>query len=629
MADEHITSAPSHSPLPPEGAAPEPIDGVQTPPASPSATATIPAPQTPTAPKPASPSEPKDVYREVAETVVFVVVLVLLLKTFIAEAFVIPTGSMATTLWGYQKYIECPNCGYSFPVNASNEAEAPPDRRQPIHSCECPNCRYQIKDLNPNLPYHSGDRVLVFKSLYDTGLRSPHRHDVVVFKFPAEPMDRQTWQQMNYIKRLIGLPEETIAIAQGQLYVWHKPRDIRPPVEHDEAGGTEEKRFYSEAKLRQYPWPQSDDEAERMFRKSLERGRLPAAQRKQYAGEEGGFEIIRKSPDVLLAMRRIVFDNDFAPGRREEAPPRWTAESGWDPAERTFVHAQPTPQLNWLRYRHLWRPDGKPELITDFLGYNSGDALRSNGDHWVGDLILDCQVQIDKAEPGAELRLELSRGVDRFQARFNLQTGECSLVRLNESWDGQPREKPLALNWPAGDDSEPAKRPTALKQSGTYRIRLANVDERLTLWVNDDLPFGDGVKYPPADSPGPTANDLAPANIGISGARATVAHLSLWRDTYYTLGDSGRGGSDPAVPRDSPSDPKTWDSLRKLDPWFLYIQPGHYLCLGDNSPQSSDGRNWGMVPERLMLGRALMVYFPFSCDYWPIYAPTNRVGPIR
>src|SRR5271156_3648874 len=45
------------------------------------------------------PPEQKDAFREIVETVVFVVVLVLLLKAFIAEAFVIPTGSMATTLW--------------------------------------------------------------------------------------------------------------------------------------------------------------------------------------------------------------------------------------------------------------------------------------------------------------------------------------------------------------------------------------------------------------------------------------------------------------------------------------------------------------------------------------------------
>ena len=50
-----------------------------------------------------------DSFREVVETVVFVVaVLVLMLKTFVAEAFVIPTGWMAETLYGYQKLVVCP-----------------------------------------------------------------------------------------------------------------------------------------------------------------------------------------------------------------------------------------------------------------------------------------------------------------------------------------------------------------------------------------------------------------------------------------------------------------------------------------------------------------------------------------
>src|ERR1700726_1372933 len=77
------------------------------------------------APRPAeqTPAGPKDAKREIVETVVFVVVLVLLLKTFVAEAFVIPTGSMATTLWGYQKVVDCPKCGESFPVNCSSEVD--------------------------------------------------------------------------------------------------------------------------------------------------------------------------------------------------------------------------------------------------------------------------------------------------------------------------------------------------------------------------------------------------------------------------------------------------------------------------------------------------------------------------
>jgi hypothetical protein len=61
-------------------------------------------------------------------------------------------------------------------------------------------------------------------------------------------------------------------------------------------------------------------------------------------------------------------------------------------------------------------------------------------------------------------------------------------------------------------------------------------------------------------------------------------------------------------------DPRSghWDELR--DPPFvtLYVQPDHFLCLGDNSPESSDGRSWGAVPRRLLLGRALLVYYPFG-----------------
>src|SRR5260370_41975520 len=45
--------------------------------------------------------QPADSTREIVETVVFVVVLVLLLKSFAADPCVIPTGSRPDTLWGY------------------------------------------------------------------------------------------------------------------------------------------------------------------------------------------------------------------------------------------------------------------------------------------------------------------------------------------------------------------------------------------------------------------------------------------------------------------------------------------------------------------------------------------------
>jgi signal peptidase I len=103
------------------------------------------APRPAAAPKkaaPAKPAEDKDSFREVIETIVFVVVLVLLLKTFLAEAFVIPTGSMATTLLGYHREVTCPKCGYSYLVNASKEADPQESQPLPVVSATCPNCEY-------------------------------------------------------------------------------------------------------------------------------------------------------------------------------------------------------------------------------------------------------------------------------------------------------------------------------------------------------------------------------------------------------------------------------------------------------------------------------------------------------
>jgi hypothetical protein len=92
----------------------------------------------------ASAAAQTDSLRETVETVVFVIVLVLLLKTFVAEAFVIPTGSMATTLLGYHRLITCPQCGLTFPVNVSQEVDPSDGLPQPITGCTCPNCRWHL-----------------------------------------------------------------------------------------------------------------------------------------------------------------------------------------------------------------------------------------------------------------------------------------------------------------------------------------------------------------------------------------------------------------------------------------------------------------------------------------------------
>jgi signal peptidase I len=321
-------------------------------------------------------------------------------------------------------------------------------------------------------------------------------------------------------------------------------------------------------------------------------------------------------------MRRLVYDNDHpAKDLQGVLPPRWVVDTGtWTPDEANgFAHAgQADGDIAWLRYQHILRPDDrpltevkeadkKPQLIRDFSGYNSnetGGMSKQQPPNWVGDLMLEFQLTVDR--PEGQVWVELARGVDRFQARWNLPAGDCELVRLRP--DG---EKTLA---------GPVK--TRVQQAGSYVVRFANYDDRLTVWVDRDLPFDAGYEYVAAKQTGPTANDLRPALIGSKGAAVKVHHLKLWRDTYYTSKTNEPDADLSVLARHNDpefwGDPTRWEPLRNLQPLTIFVQPGHYLCLGDNSPESSDGRAWGTVPERLMLGRALMVYYPF-----------NRAGPIK
>ena len=477
-----------------------------------------------------------------------------------------------------------------------------------------------------NSDLHSGDRVLVAKFLYETKLQEPHRFDVVVFKYPGKPtnggikegpIDKNV--PKNYIKRLLGLPGEILAIFFGRLFHMPAPEPGAPPFIDDVTDS-------GINPLDLWKNPHTNDAKARQW------------------FNEGRFKIIRKTPDVMLAMRRIVYDNDFpAKDLVGERWKRWKASEsdiGWsEDKSNGFIHSGVgKDNVEWLRYRHVLRPDPgtppagfkpKPQLITDFLDYNSF-THDSRSFNWVGDLMVECKVEIAKAE--GEFRMRLAKGINRFEARFELASGKCTLVQLQ---DGQ-KEKVLA------------EQTTRVKTPGAYHLRFANIDARLTVWVDRDLPFGDGHDYPPPEIPsqeqrtalaekklddaalhtallarrGPTANDLEPAGFGSQGAAVQLHNLRLWRDCYYTTDSMSATDLTEADlnpwSNGKPDDPTSWIEVKKLNFKTMYVQPGHYLCLGDNSQASSDSRDWGLVPERLMLGRALLIYFPFQ-----------RAGAIR
>src|SRR4051794_10403543 len=148
-------------------------------------------------PATATPKVESHAVRETIESIVIAFVLAFLFRTFEAEAFVIPTGSMAPTLMGRHKDVECPKCGYRYEVSASEEESE--DGRRPTSDCiagMCPLCHY-VLPMRPDLPRgvpelnegpiatqpsYNGDRILVNKYLYT--FADPKRWDVVVFKFP-------------------------------------------------------------------------------------------------------------------------------------------------------------------------------------------------------------------------------------------------------------------------------------------------------------------------------------------------------------------------------------------------------------------------------------------------------------
>jgi signal peptidase I len=159
--------------------------------------------------------------KDTIESIVIALVLAFVFRAFVVEAFVIPTGSMAPTLYGAHATIICEDCGYEFAYGLKD----PDDKRGTEFvrgdnaSAPCPNCNHVNRNLEvrddsgSNSPPEKGDRILVLKWPFDLGGRGldPARWDVIVFK---DPSDGTT----NFIKRCAGLPNEVLAVIDGDVY---------------------------------------------------------------------------------------------------------------------------------------------------------------------------------------------------------------------------------------------------------------------------------------------------------------------------------------------------------------------------------------------------------------------------
>lgn len=106
----------------------------------------------------------KEGHRDTVEAIVVAFILAVVVRGFEAQAFVIPTGSMAPTLMGRHKEVTCPECGFVYSVNASQEVESHSSNRT-VHAGVCVNCRFKAR--LDNQPSFKGDRILVMMFPYD------------------------------------------------------------------------------------------------------------------------------------------------------------------------------------------------------------------------------------------------------------------------------------------------------------------------------------------------------------------------------------------------------------------------------------------------------------------------------
>ena len=172
----------------------------------------------------ASHEQAKPHIKETLTSIIISLAIAFTFRGFIIEGFVIPTGSMGPTLHGAYMRMQSPETGYSWAVGPWDTGERG-GQRVPLAGQGSLNDPVAVTDPmsglkigeDPGLPLTmgtdvrlmGGDRIFVLK--YLAGLFEPARYDSVVFRFPGNPRE-------NYIKRLIGLPGEELALVDGDVF---------------------------------------------------------------------------------------------------------------------------------------------------------------------------------------------------------------------------------------------------------------------------------------------------------------------------------------------------------------------------------------------------------------------------
>ena len=288
---------------------------------------------------PAGPPDPKPARsrsrsRSTAEFLIVLMLGILVARAFAAEAYIVPTGSMAPTLLGMHRDILCTNCGKRFALGMDESGRA----GRPV----CPNCgQTELEDAST--AEGLGDRLLVQKFVYD--FRLARRWEVAVFQNPADPSQA-------YVKRIVALPNETVLLSGGDVYI----------------DGRIARKTPAEARAMAIP----------VYDHNF-------------------------TPKDLARYPRWYFRSGDG---RDPAKSAWKADGSRFVREAT----QPaTAKIDWVEYRH-WQADrGGYGPIRDFTSYNGGDVP---GENRVRDLIVSAKIALGEGCSASVVRVD--SGPERF-----------------------------------------------------------------------------------------------------------------------------------------------------------------------------------------------------------------------
>lgn len=167
----------------------------------------------------------------------------------------------------------------------------------------------------------------------------------------------------------------------------------------------------------------------------------------------------------------------------------------------------------------------------------------------------------------------------------------------------------IAKSYNDGQTEELARKsiaPLENKKSALTIVKFANVDHQLIFEYGDEkLTFDLGTGWQDA---GQITEKLEP-RVKIFGAgKMNISHVAIFRDIHYTEAQYAEN---------------TFGRATRENP--LLLDKDEFFVLGDNSPNSEDGRWWklegksnkglppyrpGIVPRDYLVGKALFVYWP-------------------